>query len=206
MSQAPTPEEFASGIDADRYVVVVGVSATSGSPTALRWAMEEAREHGGMLVAVRAWRPPPPPASSAGRPSVFTFDADQLYADAQDELRRDVTAVLGNDADVDCRVVHGGRRKVLLAAAQVAALLVIDAPQRTDLSSGPLFARRLVYRAGCPVVIMPPAISEQPDTAVVAAGKRIGRGLLNAAGTAGRPGVRAPVTPAGDELAPAAPR
>ncbi|MGS0687283.1 universal stress protein [Nakamurella sp. GG22] len=194
MTAAPTAEEFASEIDPDQYVVVVGVSASSGSPTALRWAVDEAREYGGRLIAVRAWRPPPPPASSAGRPSVFTFDAEQLYADAQDQLGRDVRSVLGPDAEVECRVVHGGRRKVLLAAARVADLLVIDAPQRTDLSSGPLFARRLVYRAGCPVVIMPPAISELPDTAVVAAGKRIGRGLLTAAGTAGRPGVRVPIT------------
>ncbi len=82
---------------------------------------------------------------------------------------------------------------------------MIDAPQRTDLSNGPRFAHRLVYQARCPVVIMPPAISGQSDTAAVAAGKRIGRELLNAAGTAGRPGVRAPITPAGDELEPSRP-
>ena len=176
---------------------MVGVSATSGSPTALRWGRDEARAHSGRVIAVRAWRAPRPPASSAGRPSVFTFDADQLYADAQEQLRRDVESVLGTDSEVECRVVHGGRRKVLLSAATAANLLVIDAPQRTDLSSTPLLARRLIYRAGCPVVIMPPAINGHHDTALMAAGKRIGRGLLTAAGTAGRPGIRPPSSAGG---------
>lgn len=200
MTDALDPHEFVNRIDPERYTVVVGVSATSGSPTALRWAYDEAREHRGQVIAVRAWRPPRPPAVLAGRPSVLTFDVGQMYADAHEQLQADVQAVLGADSGVECRLVHGGRRKVLLGAAAAADLLVVDAPARTDMSNTPMFAQRLVRTAGCPVVIMPPAISEQPDSSMVAAGKRIGRGLLNAAGTSGRPGVRAPITPAGDQV------
>ena len=181
------------GPDPGRYTVVVGVSASSGSPAALRWAYDEGLEHHGHVIAVRAWRPPRPPAATAGRPSVLSFDVDQMLTDAREQLATDVEAVLGPDSGVECRLVHGGRRKVLVAAAATADLLVIDAPARTDLSNAPMFAHRLVYKAGCPVVIMPPAVSQQPDSAMVAAGKRLGRGLLTAAGTAGRPGVRVPL-------------
>jgi hypothetical protein len=41
---------------------------------------------------------------------------------------------------------------------------------------------------------MPPAIAGRPDTAVVSAGKKLGRSLLDAAGSAGRPGVRPAAT------------
>jgi hypothetical protein len=42
------------------YTIVVGVSATSKSPTALHWAAELAALRGGRVVAVRAWRPTAP--------------------------------------------------------------------------------------------------------------------------------------------------
>ncbi|MBD3784766.1 MAG: universal stress protein, partial [Micrococcales bacterium] len=48
------------------YTVVVGVSPRSSSPTALRWAHEQAAAHGGRVVAVRAWRAPNPQATPSG--------------------------------------------------------------------------------------------------------------------------------------------
>lgn len=174
-----------------RYTVVVGVSSTSRSPAALRWAVSEARAHRGVVIALRAWRPPRPPGATAGRPPLVpAADADALHDQEQAQLEADVTAVLGPDAGVECRLVHGGRRKILRGISRFVDLVVIDAPRRSDLRETPLFARRLVYSASCPVVIMPPAVAEQPDTAVVTAGRKLGRSLLDAAGTAGRPGVR----------------
>jgi hypothetical protein len=82
---------------------------------------------------------------------------------------------------------------VLRVISKEAALLVLDAPRRSDLSTTPLLAHRLVYQAYCPVVIMPPAIAEQPDTPLVSAGKKIAKGVVRSAGTAGRPGLRPPL-------------
>ena len=174
-----------------RYTVAVGVSSTSRSPAALRWALAQAHARQGVVVALRAWRPPRPPGATAGRPPLVpAADTEKLREQEQAQLEADVAAVLGPDAGVECRLVHGGPRKTLRGISRFVDLVVIDAPRRSDLRETPLFARRLIYSASCPVVVMPPAIADQPDTALVTVGKKLGRSLLDAAGSAGRPGVR----------------
>jgi hypothetical protein len=175
------------------FTVVVGVSSTSKSPAALRWAVQEAAHHDGVVIALRAWRSPRPPAVAEPEPEMTASNGSALAAQAQQDLESDVAEVLGKDHHVECRLVNGGRRKALRSVSRYADLLVIDAPQRTDLTSPPLFARRLIYTARCPVVVIPPAVAGQLDTPLVAAGKRIGSRLLEAAGTAGKPGL--PPTP-----------
>ena len=103
--------------------------------------------------------------------------------DAMARLAADVGSVLGEGHDVDVRVVRGDRRKALLDAAEGADLLVVDAPR--SLASAPLFAHRLVYAAPCPVVVMPPRISGEPQTGL----ERAGWAAVRAAGSAGRPGL-----------------
>jgi hypothetical protein len=175
------------------FTVVVGVSSTSRSPAALRWAVQEAAHHDGVVIALRAWRPPRPPAAVGAKPPTISYNSSALVGQAQQDLESDVAQVLGDEHNVECRLVNGGRRKALRSVSRYADLLVIDAPQRTDLTSPPLFARRLIYTARCPVVVIPPAVAGQLDTPLVAAGKRIGNRLLEAAGTAGKPGL--PLTP-----------
>ena len=176
-----------------RSRIVVGVSATSSSPSALRWAVAEAAAHNAEVVAVRAWRAPSPSTSVAGRPPLVDNPTEPLFEQEKERLAADVAAVLGERHEVRTVLVRGGRRRVLIAASAEADLLVIDAPRRTAPSDSPILAHRLIYNAHCPVVVMPTPIIDQPDSAVVAAGKAIGRGLLRAAGTSGRPGVRAPI-------------
>lgn len=176
------------------YTIVVGVSATSKSPTALRWSIEEAQLRGGTVVAVRAWRPPAPQTSSRVTPSPLVQDATSAEEDARRAFEDDVAQVLGPGHGIELRLVRGGKRKVLVSESQHADLLVVDAPPRTQLSSSPLFAQRLVYRAFCPVVVMPPTISGEPKTPLVRAGQSVARGVVRSAGTAGRPGVRPPST------------
>ena len=183
--------------DAERprrpFTVVVGVSSTSRSPAALRWAVQEAAHHDGVVIALRAWRPPRPTSAVGAESNSTSSDGSALATQARHDLESDVAQVLGDAHDVECRLVNGGRRKALRSVSRYADLLVIDAPQRTDLTSPPLFARRLIYSARCPVVVIPPAVAGQSDTPLVAAGKRIGGRLLEAAGTAGKPGL--PPTP-----------
>lgn len=166
------------------YTVVVGVSATSKSPAALSWAAAQASANHGRLIAVRVFkRHAPPDGSEPPRPgsSVAHDPSGQ-----QVQLTADVAEVLGSAHDAECRVVHGGKRKGLLAVARHADLLVIDAPRAP--SSSPLLARRIISGATCPVVFMPPALTGALPSGIAKAG----RAALRAVGTSGRPGYRPP--------------
>ncbi len=183
MTEVGTPAGDAA---AQPYTVVVGVSGTSRSPTALAWAEAQAEQNGGRVVAVRAWRPPVPQATPAGTPaSRITREADVERA-AEESLTADVAAALGPDHGAELRLERGGRFRVLSKASRGADLLVIDAPRQ--LLTGPMFAHRLVYTVSCPVVVMPPRISGEPATWLTRVAGALGRGVLAAAGTAGRPG------------------
>lgn len=153
------------------YTVIVGVSDSSKSPVALTWAAAQAERFSGRVVAVRAR-----PASASG-PSTKPTRSRSTGPETRQptaQLRADVAESLGPDHGVDCRVITGGRLKVLLAAAEDADLLVIDAPRAINLLSGPLFANRVVYRAACPVVVMPPGISGEPRTWLARAARGAG--------------------------------
>lgn len=136
--------------------VVVGVSPTSGSPAALRWGADEAQRRGAALVAMSAWRPPRPPIAPGGRPPGVSYQAEDIIGEARDRLAEQVRTALGDSVDVFTEIVHGSTFRALLQASETAELLVLDAPSRLDLPEGPTLARRLIYAAECPVVIMPP--------------------------------------------------
>ena len=139
--------------------VVVGVSPTTGSPKALRWAADYARTHGMPLLAVMAWRPPRPAAVPGGRPPVamagmVATDAEQ---DADAQLRDHVAAALTDVEGVECRAVRGSAVSALLRAAADAQLLVIGETRtgRAGNVRTGLVAPQVVLRAACPVVVMP---------------------------------------------------
>lgn len=173
------------------YTVVVGVSVTSKSPRALTWARHQARQNGGRLIAVRAWRTPIPQATPSGETGGRISRSVEVEQEAQEALADDVAATLGPDHGVELLLHRGGKWPVLVAAAAGADLLVVDAPRQ--LLVGPMFAHQLIYAATCPVVVMPPDISGEPPPALVRAAKVLGQSALTAAGTAGRPGYRPPL-------------
>ena len=173
------------------YTVVVGVSLTSKSPRALTWAQHQARANGGRLVAVRAWRTPIPQATPSGETGGRISRSAEVEQEAQEALADDVTATLGPDHGVELRLQRGGKWPVLVAAAAEADLLVVDAPRQ--LLVGPMFAHQLIYAATCPVVVMPPDISGEPPPALARAARVLGRSVVSAAATAGRPGYRPPL-------------
>jgi hypothetical protein len=181
----------AAGVEEAPYTVVVGVSATSKSPAALAWAQAQAAANRGRVIAVRAWRLPNPQATPSGTSAGRIARAEEVEAQALGRLEQDVADALGSGHDADVRLVRGGKLKVLLQAAEGADLLVLDAPRQ--LLAGPMFAHRLVYAAACPVVVMPPDVSGEPPSALTRVAGAIGRGVVTAAGTAGRPGYRPPL-------------
>ena len=175
------------------YTVVVGVSATSKSPTALAWARAQAEANGGRLVAVRVYQSPSVPGAPAGTSSRVPPSPEELHAQEQSSLERDVAEVLGEDHGVELRVVRGGKRRGLIDQARGADLLVIDAPRTPSMS--PLLAHRIVYAAPCPVVVMPPSISGAPESPLSRSARAFGRAALRSAATSGRAGYRPPSSP-----------
>ena len=176
---------------AQPYTVVVGVSPTTKSAAALAWAHAQAAQNSGRVVAVRAWRLPNPQATPSGTSAGRVAVAQDVEAEARQQLEQDIAAVLGPDHGADLRLVRGGRFKVLTQAAAGADLLVLDAPRQ--LLMGPMFAHRLIYAATCPVVVMPPEISGEPASMLTRVAGAVGRSVVTAAGTAGRPGYRPPL-------------
>ena len=172
------------------YTVVVGVSDTTKSPAALEWAAAQAAQNGGRVIAVRSWRVTGPPGSMSGGAAARVTDERDLGRSEQAALEADVADILGPDHAVEMRVVRGGKRKVLLAAAEEADLLVIDAPR--TFTGPPLLAQRLVYAASCPVVVMPPRVSHLTSP-LERAGRAVGLAAVRSAGLAGRPGYRPPL-------------
>ena len=167
------------------YTVVVGVSATTKSATALTWGKAQADANNGRLVAVRVHSDPR--ASQGTETSMADTD---LRASQQAALEQDVSSVLGEAHGVELRVLHGRRRRALLNASQEADLLVIDAPRAPSMS--PLLAQRIVYAASCPVVVMPPSISGEPESSMSRSAAALARAAVRSVGTSGRPGYRPP--------------
>jgi nucleotide-binding universal stress UspA family protein len=138
--------------------VVVGVSPTTGSPSALRWAAEEARLRGVALRAVMAWRIPRTGGVPGGRPPTMAASTTSDYQTAAEQtLRGYVSDSLGTDSAVECTVVKGSAVHALLTAARGAQLLVVGEPRfgRLNTVRASLVAPQLVHKAGCPVVVMP---------------------------------------------------
>ncbi|MFC7490857.1 MULTISPECIES: universal stress protein [unclassified Knoellia] len=173
------------------YTVVVGVSAGSKSPAALEWAAAQAAQNGGRLIAVRAWRPQVPTGTTSGPIAARVTDEPEAARSAQAALEADVAEVLGDDHTAEVQAVRGGKRKVLLAVAVEADLLVVDSPRA--LTGAPLFAQRIVDAATCPVVVMPPRVSQEPPSPIERAGRAVGRAAVRSAALAGRPGYRPPM-------------
>jgi len=139
--------------------VIVGVSPSTGSPDALRWGWEHARQLELPVRAVMAWRPPRPPGAPAGRPPVTTYADEDPEAMATQRLQAAITNALGTSDGIDCRAVHGAVVAALLRAARDAHVLVVGAPRPGRLASvrTGFVAPQLVLRAPCPVVVMPSA-------------------------------------------------
>ena len=107
--------------------VVVGVDGSEDSRRALRWASEEASEHGAELVAVSSWSQPlllPTPQQS-GVP--LETDPTRLAENTRAMLDETLSEVLGDSPSVSVKpsVVEGSPAKVLIDLSGSADLLVV---------------------------------------------------------------------------------
>ena len=168
------------------YTVVVGASVTTKSATALTWGKAQADANNGRLVAVRVHSDP-----RASQGTETSMADNDLRASQQAELEQDVSSVLGEAHGAEVRVIHGRRRQALINVSQEADLLVIDAPRAPSMS--PLLAQRVIYAASCPVVVMPPSISGEPESSMSRSAHAMARAAVRSAATSGRAGYRPPM-------------
>jgi nucleotide-binding universal stress UspA family protein len=155
-SAGPTTDEEV--LMASSRVILVGVSGVTGSRAALQWAAQEARLRRGRVRAVMAWRGFGLPGGAPGRaPAQSIVDADPQQESAQRQLEEFVADALGDDHGAECRAVEGSAQSVLLQEAEEADLLVLDSPAVAKLYEprGRRLAPQLIFRAPCPVVVMP---------------------------------------------------
>ncbi|MCL8017396.1 universal stress protein [Streptomyces sp. AS02] len=134
--------------------VVVGVTESSTTPAAVRFASDEARRRGAVLDAVRAWRCPAhettdhPPL--AGEPARMH---EQQAVEVLEKALHDVPA----DIETRRRAVEGNTRHVLTDASHGADLLVIGAERHHrhfGLQLGRV-AHGVLHHSACPVAIVP---------------------------------------------------
>jgi nucleotide-binding universal stress UspA family protein len=107
--------------------VVVGVDGSGPSRSALRWAADEAAEHGAELLAVMAWSEPVPPIPGIyGRPPTMDVGSSP-YARAAQALADLVTEELGDQPAVPVKteLAEGNPARVLIDKAADADLLVV---------------------------------------------------------------------------------
>jgi Universal stress protein family len=176
--------------------IVVGVSEETGSSAALRWAADESKRRAARVVAILVWEPPQAqiPASSIA-PGVRPPDYSAIGAAAQHTLETHVMATLGSVHDVVCRAEQGRPDVVLGAESFDAQLLVLDSPRpgRTVKPRKGLLARKLIYTAGCPVVVIPPDEPARTATQKVKdAARSLASAAADAAAKATRPVLRHP--------------
>jgi nucleotide-binding universal stress UspA family protein len=171
------PEEAAMS---RRERVVVGVDGSTGSRDALLFALEEAvrRDVDLTVVAVVIALPHWPEAYMVAGPS-FT---EEREAGMRTAVRRMVDDVLAARpalaaARVHLHVVGGLPAEVLIEQSRGADLLVVGHRGRGGLASAVLGSVGLqcVLHAECPVVVVRPAVPQQPTEKAEPVAERSGR-------------------------------
>src|SRR5688572_22398173 len=100
--------------------IVVGVDGTAAADEALRWAMAEARQWEGNVLAIHAWEPP---YLAYTVPGAYAVDAAALETAAKQLLTDALARTVSEPAfGLDERVVRGRPAEVLLDAASNADL------------------------------------------------------------------------------------
>ena len=141
-------------VDGTATDVVVGIDGSAQSAEALELGLAEARRTGGTLIALHAYRYPPVAAAYAPNPGYGDAGirelAEQTLADALDDVEDH-----NPDVKIERRVDHGPAARVLLAAAEGAAVLVVGARGLggfTGLIAGSV-SQQVLRHAHCPVLV-----------------------------------------------------
>ena len=139
-------------VNADPYLIVVGLDGSGPSLDALEWAVREAKLREGAVRVVTAWHYPPVPSSVEDAPPNDAFhSAQRMQSDA-------LASVDNRGVDISALLVRDLPARALLDAAQDADLLVVGSRGHggfAGLLLGSVSAQ-VAHHANCPVVIFRP--------------------------------------------------
>ncbi|MEY9928056.1 nucleotide-binding universal stress UspA family protein [Catenulispora sp. GP43] len=128
--------------------IAVGVDGSAVSQSAVGFAFAEADLRGRRLAVVHAWTRPEP--HLPGVVVSVRIGAERLVSEASAGWCEKYPDVLVSDV-----LVHGLPRHALIDAGESASLMVVGARGRTMPAGLGSVSRHLVYRAPCPVVVVP---------------------------------------------------
>jgi len=137
--------------------VVVGVDGSPSSARALRFAAEEAREHGAELHVLMTYTIPAPPIATAyGTPP--WRDEREWQSDAEATLTATLTETLGDDPGIPItgQAVEGAAAKVLIDASARSDLLVVGTRGHGGFAGMLLgsVSQHLTAHAACAVTVV----------------------------------------------------
>ncbi len=132
------------------YRIVVGIDGSEHSNAALRWALNEAECHSGMVTAVLAWQVPFLSFPGA-------FDRDELENAYKKFLIETVSAVAPKPAvPLEPLVAEGDPTESMVEASKGANLLVLGIHGRSNFAGLLLggVSQGAAATAHCPVVLV----------------------------------------------------
>ena len=136
--------------------IVVGFDGSEASVQALRFAVEEARAHGGEVKAIKAWSVPPLAYGAGWSVPVHADDYEKV---AQAELDKSLAEadVAASGVTITAVVCEGQPADVLCAQAASADLLVVGSRGLGGFRGLMLgsVSQQCANHAACPVVIIP---------------------------------------------------
>jgi nucleotide-binding universal stress UspA family protein len=132
------------------FRAVVGVDGSPHSAPALRWAIAEARQHGGEVTAVLAWQPPFVAIPGA-------IELDELEQSYKDYLVNTVTEIVPSPpVPLVTMVAQGDAIESLIEAAKEADILVLGTRGRSRFAGLMLgsVSQACAANSPCPVVLV----------------------------------------------------
>lgn len=136
--------------------IVVGVDGSDCSEAALRWAVEEAQEHGAEMEVVMAWHEPPP-AIAPPYGSIPWGTETHAKDNAQKVLEQTMKNVLGDGpSNVGTQLTEGNPAQVLIDASRGSDLLVVGTRGHGGFAGLLLgsISNQVAAHAACPVVVV----------------------------------------------------
>jgi nucleotide-binding universal stress UspA family protein len=139
--------------------IVAGVDGSPSSVSALRWAVGQAGLTGASVDAVMAWHYPDLAASGGYGLAAGAIEPRYDFREAAEKFVAEAIASgldPASDVRVRARVAEGNPARVLLDAADGAALLVVGSRGHGGFTEALLgsVSQHCVHHARCPVVVV----------------------------------------------------
>lgn len=134
--------------------IVVGTDGSPDALTAMRWAADEARARGGVLVVLHSFQLPLVGGYLDGAPQ---FDPAEIEGYAARTLDDAVASLGADDLTVEPQLISGSSAAALIDASADASLVVVGHRGLGRLAGFLLGSTslRVTQHASCPVVVIP---------------------------------------------------